>query len=130
MFAAIICELRSAIYFIRVLIHKTYLFVSLIIAGVIYVSGGCNSNGEFLNTLPSFGMTSQEWATMQPVSEKRGNHIVRLQGDRIVVAGGRNRSKYRDTCGTQSREGLFDPTLVVLSTIVQAILIQLQSACS
>ncbi len=47
---------------------------------------------------PSFGMTSQEWATLQPVSEKRGNHKVCLQGDRIIVAGGRNRSEYRDTC--------------------------------
>ncbi len=98
MFAAFICELASAIYCIRVLIHKTYLLVSLIISDVIYVNGGCNSKGEFLNTLPSFGMTSQEWATMQPVSAKRGNHIVRLQGDRTIVAGGRNRSEYRGTC--------------------------------
>ncbi len=37
----------------------------------------------------------------------------------------RNRSKYRDTCGTQSRNSLFDPTLVVLPTIVQSIIIQL-----
>ncbi len=80
------------------LIHKTYLLVSLIISDVIYVNGGCNGKGEFLNTLPSFGMTSQEWTTLQPVSEKRGNHIVCLQGDRIIVAGGRNRSEYRDTC--------------------------------
>ncbi len=80
------------------LIHKTYLLVSLIISDVIYANGGCNSKGELLNTLPSLGMTSQEWATLQPVSENRGNHIVCLQGDRIIVAGGRNRSKYRDTC--------------------------------
>ncbi len=82
----------------RVFIHKTYLSVSLIISDVIYVNGGCNGKGKFLNTLPSFGMTSQEWTTLQPVSEKRGNHIVCLEGDRIIVAGGRKRSEYRDTC--------------------------------
>ncbi len=116
------CELRSAIYCIRVLIHKTYLLVSLIIPDVIYVNGGCNSTGDFLNTLPSFGMTSQEWATLQPVSEKRGNHIVRLQGDQIIVAGGRNRSKCHNTCqDSDTKPNRF----VVLPTIVQAILIQL-----
>ncbi len=107
------------------LIHKTFFLVHLIISDVIYVNGCCNTKGDFLNTLPSFGMTSQEWATFQPVSEKRGNHIVCLQGDRIIAVGGRKRSECRDTCGTQSRKGLFDRTLVVLSTIVQAILIQL-----
>ncbi len=103
------------------------MLLSLIISDVIYVNGGCNSKGDFLNTLASFGMTSQEWAAMQPVSERRGNHIVCIQGDRIIVPGRRNRSKTVTLVRTptKSRKGLFDPTLVVLPTIVQAILIPL-----
>ncbi len=64
-----------------------------------YVIGGCDSKGERLNTLQSYDMTTQVWATLPPMREKRSNHAVCLQGDRIVVAGGsKDLFDYLDTC--------------------------------
>ncbi len=57
-------------------------------------------------------MTTQTWTTLPPMKEKRYDHAVCLQGDRIIVAGGDNGwecdsgSGYLDTCeafGTKSK---------------------------
>ncbi len=73
------------------------MLVILFIPDVIYVIGG-EINGVRLNTLRSYDMTTQRWTTLPTMKEKRSNHAVCLQGDRIIVAGGRNGSEYLDTC--------------------------------
>ncbi len=73
------------------------MLVILIISDVIYVIGG-NSEGDKLNTLLSFDMTTQKWTTLQPMKAKREYHAVCIQGDRIIVAGGYDGSEFLDTC--------------------------------
>ncbi len=70
---------------------------SLIIPDDIYVIGGY-IKGAAVNTLQSYDMTRQKWTTLQPMKEMRSSHAVCLQGDRIIVAGGRNGSEFLDTC--------------------------------
>ncbi len=72
--------------------------MSLIIPDAIYVIGGCNSKGAEVNTLLSYDMITQEWATLPPMKEKRDSHAVCLQGDRIIVAGGDSGTEFLDTC--------------------------------
>ncbi len=71
--------------------------MSLIIPDVIYVIGGY-IKGAAVNTLQSYDMTTQKWATLPPMKEKRGGNAVCLQGDRMIVAGGYDGSTYVDTC--------------------------------
>ncbi len=71
--------------------------MSLIIPDVIFVIGG-KSKGAEVNSLHSYDMATQKWATLQPMAEKRDCHAVCLQGDRIIVAGGHNGSNWLDTC--------------------------------
>ncbi len=71
--------------------------MSFIISDLIYVIGGC-SKGAAVNTLQSYDMTTQKWATLQPMTEKNSNPAVCHQGDRIIAAGGHNGSNFLDTC--------------------------------
>ncbi len=51
-------------------------------------------------------MTTRKWTNLPPMKEKRDDHAVCVQGDRIVVAGGHNGSGYLNTCeafDTQSK---------------------------
>ncbi len=73
------------------------MLVSLIFSDVIYVIGGHNK-GKSVNTLQSYDITSQNWTTLPPMREKRADHAVCLQGDRIIVAGGDNGASYLYTC--------------------------------
>ncbi len=73
------------------------MLVILIVSDVIYVIGGY-SKGERLNTLQSYDLSTQKWAPLPPMKEKRRWHAECLQGDRIIVAGGDNGPRYLDTC--------------------------------
>ncbi len=73
------------------------MLITLIIKDVICVIGGYSKGAE-VNTLQSYDMAKQKWATLPPMKERRSNPAVCLQGDRIIVAGGHNGSKYLDTC--------------------------------
>ncbi len=82
------------------------MLVTFIISDVIYVIGGYNNEGDELNTLHSYDMATQTWTTLPPMKEKRYSHVVCLQGDHIIVAGGSNGSEGLDTCeafDTQSK---------------------------
>ncbi len=86
------------------------MLVILIISDVIYVIGGY-IKGAKVNSLQSYDMTTQKWATLQPMAEKRDSQAVCLQGDRIIVAGGHNGSEYLDTCesfDTKSKRFVFN----------------------
>ncbi len=76
--------------------NLTNMLASFIISDVICVIGGF-SKGETVNTIYSFNMSTQTWMTLQPMKDKRWNHAVCLQGDRIIVAGGRNKSYHLAT---------------------------------
>ncbi len=68
-----------------------------IISDTIYVIGGY-SKGASVNTFQAYDVATQKWATLQPMTEKREGHTSCIQGDRIIVAGGKNESDYLDTC--------------------------------
>ncbi len=81
------------------------MLVTLFTLDVIYVIGG-RSKGENLNSLQSYDMTTQNWTTLPPMKEKRYEHAVCVQGDRIIVTGGHNGWEFLDTCeafDTQSK---------------------------
>ncbi len=87
------------------------MLVTFIISDVIYVIGGY-SNGDRLNSLQSYDMTTQKWATLSPMKEKRDDHAVCLQVERVIVAGGHNGSEFLDTCeafDTKSKRFVLPP---------------------
>ncbi len=90
------------------------MLVTVIISDVIYVIGGCNNEGDEVNTLQSFDMITQAWTTLPPMTETRKYHAVCLQGDRIIVVGGHNGSEYLETCeafDTKSKRLVFTQPL-------------------
>ncbi len=99
----------------------------LIISDVVYIISGI-SKGGILNTLQSYDMTMHKWTTLQPMKEKRFDHAVCIQGDRIIVAGGDSGPEYLDTCEafhTKSTRFVLTSPIVLLLTIALEMLIQL-----
>ncbi len=78
-------------------IYAFCIFVFSILSNVKCIIDGY-SMGRPGKTLTSYDMSTQEWTTLQPMSEKRDCHVVCLQGDRILAAGGDRGPKYLDTC--------------------------------
>ncbi len=69
----------------------------VIISDVIYVIGGY-SKGTEETALQSYDVITKTWTTLQPMREKRMNHAVCIQGERIIVAGGTDGADHFNTC--------------------------------
>ncbi len=68
-----------------------------VLSDLLYVLGGC-CDGEAVDTVKSFNISTQTWSTLPSMQEKRSLPGACTSGDRIVACGGHNGSRSVETC--------------------------------